>query len=460
MSNAAYAQAGALICGLLGLLFLWMRVCHHDPGSGWFAAGFLAVCTIFFFDLRLQPGFGVAHRGASLAGAIAVILLGFGLIDFLAPALRRPMLWRIALAAPPLLAILWLPFGALPRVLAHALVAASLIVMAIAAAQATRREPGAGLRLITVALLLHPTCLIAFVLTGVDPYQLRYLLIVPVGVLGATLFAVNLTRARTRLEAELAARVAAQRELAELNASLEQQVEQRTAALHEIIEGLESFNRSISHDLRGPLGGIAAATRMAVDAAERGDLASVKRLLEPIADQAEALTRLVADLLALARVDDARLELRRVDLRMCVEEALAQLRIGGAEAQHVRVGELPTVDADPGLVRQLFVNLLGNAIKFSRGSQPRPEVEVGLGAQDGQTVVFVRDNGVGFDEAQAGRLFKPFQRLHGRGFEGHGIGLSIVRRIVERHGGKLWVRASPGQGATFFFSLGSGSRAR
>ncbi|MGA0612170.1 sensor histidine kinase [Caldimonas sp. KR1-144] len=460
MTNAAYAQAGAVICGLLGLMFLWMRACHRDPGSGWFAAGFTLVCTIFFFDLRLQPGGTSAHRGASLAGALAVMLLGFGLIDFLAPTLRRPMRWRVALAAPLLLAIGWLPVGPLPRVLAHALVAMSLIVMAMAAACATRREPGAGFRLITVALLLHPACLFAFVVAGVDPYQLRYLLIVPVGVLGATLFAVNLTRSRARLETELAARVAAQRELAELNASLEQQVEQRTAALHEIIEGLESFNRSVSHDLRGPLGGIALATRMAVEAADRGDLAAVRRLLEPVAEQAEALTRLVSDLLALARVDDVRLSLARVDLHASVEEALAQLRLGGAEAHWVRVGALPTVDADPGLVRQLFVNLLGNALKFSRGSQPRPEVEVGLGAHEGQTVVYVRDNGVGFDESHAERLFKPFQRLHGRAFEGHGIGLSIVRRIVERHGGKLWVRAAPGRGATFFFSLGPGSHAR
>lgn len=126
----------------------------------------------------------------------------------------------------------------------------------------------------------------------------------------------------------------------------------------------------------------------------------------------------------------------------------------------MRVGALPTVDADPGLVPLLFVNLLGNALKFSRGSQPRPEVEVGLGAQEGQTAVYVRDNGVGFDETHAERLFKPFQRLHGRAFEGHRIGLSIVRRIVERHGGRLWVRAAPGRGATFFFSLGPGSHAR
>lgn len=454
MGNAAFAQASALFCGLLGLMFLWAWVRHRDPGSNWLAAGFLAVCGIYLFDLRLQPVSDEAHRGASLFGAGAVLLHGIGLVAFLGRALPHPGRWRIALAVPLLAVIAWLPFGAPSRVMAHALVATSLIVMACATARATRVEPGAGLRLITVGLLLHPVCLAVLVLTGVDPYQLRYLLVVPVGVLGATLFAVSLTRARSRLEGELAARVAAQGELAALNASLEQQVEQRTASLHEIIEGLESFNRSVSHDLRGPLGGIALASRMAVEAAERGDLAAVKRLLEPVAEQAEALTKLVSDLLALARVDDTRLQLSRVELRDSVDEALTQLRLAGAPSHWVRVGELPAVEADAGLVRQLFVNLLGNALKFSRGSQPRPDVEVGLGAQEGQTVVYVRDNGIGFDESQAAKLFKPFQRLHGRAFEGHGIGLSIVRRIVERHGGRLWVRASPGQGATFFFSLG------
>jgi len=116
-------------------------------------------------------------------------------------------------------------------------------------------------------------------------------------------------------------------------------------------------------------------------------------------------------------------------------------------------GELPDLQADPALVRQVFANLLANGIKFS-GSAPQPRVEVGATrAPDGRTVFHVRDNGVGFTEDEGRELFVPFRRLHADRFEGHGIGLTIVRRIVDRHGGRVWAEGKPGEGATFFFSF-------
>ena len=115
---------------------------------------------------------------------------------------------------------------------------------------------------------------------------------------------------------------------------------------------------------------------------------------------------------------------------------------------------LPTVNGDPELLRQVFSNLIGNAIKFSNRSQ-RPQVEVATLARDGEQVFIVRDNGVGFDPAAAQRLFKPFQRLHDRSYEGFGVGLSIVKRIVDRHGGRVWAEGQPGQGASFYFTLGT-----
>ena len=114
---------------------------------------------------------------------------------------------------------------------------------------------------------------------------------------------------------------------------------------------------------------------------------------------------------------------------------------------------LPAVTADPGLLRQVFVNLLGNALKFTRDAVA-PQVEVGATSQHGQTVLYVRDNGVGFARESATRLFEPFQRLHGTHFQGSGVGLSIVKRIIERHGGRLWAESTPGEGSTFFFTLG------
>jgi signal transduction histidine kinase len=121
----------------------------------------------------------------------------------------------------------------------------------------------------------------------------------------------------------------------------------------------------------------------------------------------------------------------------------------------VRIGELSEVRADPALLRQVFVNLLSNAFKYTRRAQ-RPEIEVHLDMRGDERVFSVRDNGPGFDMARAGRLFDAFQRLHGSDeFEGSGVGLSIVQRIVQRHGGRIWAESEPGQGAVFYFTLGA-----
>jgi signal transduction histidine kinase len=167
---------------------------------------------------------------------------------------------------------------------------------------------------------------------------------------------------------------------------------------------------------------------------------------------------LVSALLSLARAGSAPLATRSVRLAAVVEDALAALRTGewhGAQVP-VLVGALPEVTVDPCLVRQIYVNLIGNAMKFCREAS-RPRVEVGAFQQEGREVLFVSDNGIGFDPARAPGLFEPFQRVHGARFGGHGLGLSIVRRIVERHGGRVWVRTRPGDGATFLFTLASDS---
>lgn len=114
--------------------------------------------------------------------------------------------------------------------------------------------------------------------------------------------------------------------------------------------------------------------------------------------------------------------------------------------------QMPTVRGDPELLRQVFANLIGNAVKFTAGS-PHPQVQISARTGDGQTVFEVRDNGIGFEPAAAPRLFKPFQRLHDHGYEGFGVGLSIVKRIIDRHGGRVWAEGRPGQGASFYFTL-------
>jgi len=285
--------------------------------------------------------------------------------------------------------------------------------------------------------------------------------------IGLTVLTAGLIRAHrqalreTAAAAEaLAAREQARAELQAANETLEQRVAARTRELRETIEGLESFNRSVSHDLRGPLGGIAGVAQLARAQVSGGNPAQAERLLDAIARQAEQSVRLVAALLALARAGDAQPQRTRVDSAALVEEVLAAARLDGCAQAHAKsseivvVGALPVVDADRELLRQAFANLVGNACKFA-ADVGRPLIEIGHAETERGPAFFVRDNGIGFAPQEAERLFKPFERLHGKRFDGFGVGLSIVRRIVEHHGGRVWAEGAPGQGATFWFTLPS-----
>ncbi|WP_428422489.1 ATP-binding protein [Methylibium sp.] len=263
-------------------------------------------------------------------------------------------------------------------------------------------------------------------------------------------------RAAEQLRIEVVERERVAAALRVANELLEQRVAARTAELRETIEGLESFNRIVSHDLRGPLGGIAGGARLARDYMVEGDSAKADHMLQLIAARATTTEQLVGALLALARASDATLKTEPVDMNRLVQEVIESLPFAGPATPVAVVSVLPQMDVDPVLVRQVFLNLIGNALKFANSGTPL-RVEVGADTGADGTVFFVRDNGVGFDADPTQRLFKPFQRLHGNQFEGFGIGLSIVRRIVERHGGKVWAESERGRGATFYFTFGSRS---
>jgi len=255
-----------------------------------------------------------------------------------------------------------------------------------------------------------------------------------------------------RLEIEVEERKRAAQELIVANETLEQRVLQRTAELHDVIEGLESFNRSVSHDLRGPLGGIAGAARLAQQFIANNEVDKAIKFLNVIATQAETTGQLVDALLALARASDTSLCLEPVDMQALAADVVESLLPAETPAP-VTIDALPSIHADRKLVRQVLVNLIGNALKFASGAA-QPRVHVGVASVRGTPTFFVRDNGVGFDAEKAHRLFKPFHRLHESRFEGSGVGLSIVKKIVERHGGKVWAESLPEQGATFYFSFG------
>jgi PAS domain S-box-containing protein len=217
---------------------------------------------------------------------------------------------------------------------------------------------------------------------------------------------------------------------------------------------LEGFSYSLSHDLRSPLTRIYAAAQVLDDSdCVRSDPKS-HFLIRTICEASEKMEELIEAILALSQVSRADLLLEEVDLTAIARETAAQLRLLDLE-RSVDFDIAPGLKAqgDPRLLKVVLENLLENAWKYS-GKVPQARIEVGVREEEGRRVYFVRDNGAGFDMSLAGRLFKPFQRLHGPGdYPGTGIGLATVQRIIQRHGGAVWAEGSPERGATIFFTL-------
>jgi len=268
------------------------------------------------------------------------------------------------------------------------------------------------------------------------------------------------------LEKELQAAAA----IRTLNLELENRVQQRTAELQFANEELESFSYSVSHDLRAPLRAIDGFSKMLLEDFDHQLPAEGQRYLKVIRQNTAHMTALIEDLLALSRLGRTAITKRRVSIGEIVCQAIEDLKPEQkGRMVEFAIGELPAHSADGLLVRQVFVNLLSNALKYTR---PREKAHIEIGATtvgslrdsgvipgdlvDPQArVYFVRDNGVGFDMKYADRLFSPFQRLHrSEEFEGTGIGLTTVQRIVRKHGGRVWVNAAIDRGAVFYFTLG------
>jgi PAS domain S-box-containing protein len=241
-------------------------------------------------------------------------------------------------------------------------------------------------------------------------------------------------------------------EVQRLNADLERRVAERTAALARSMDDLESFSYSVSHDLRAPLRALDAFGAMllekqVLDAEARGFLSSIRA-------SSQRMARLIDDLLALSQTGRRRVVRTDIDLAALGRSIIDELRVAqpGREVEFHAPAHLPA-HGDLQLVRALLQNLLDNAWKFS-ASREVARIELDSLIEDGATVYFVRDNGVGFDEAYVDKVFMPFQRLHRvDDYAGSGIGLASAKRIVLHHGGRLWATSVPGRGATFLFTL-------
>ena len=243
------------------------------------------------------------------------------------------------------------------------------------------------------------------------------------------------------------------KDLAKSEAELARRVAERTAELETANRELEAFTYSVSHDLRAPLRAIngfatllSATEMMALSPAGQG-------LLGRVVANATRMTQLIDDMLEFSRVTRATLKGTNVDLHGLAKGIAEELRDINPAAE-VEIGPLPAVNGDRAMLRQVLANLMGNALKYS-SKKDKPRIEIGTASSEGETVYFVRDNGAGFDMRYAGNMFKLFRRLHRESeFPGTGVGLVIVKRIIERHGGKVWAESTLGEGACFHFTLG------
>lgn len=441
----------ALLAGLC--LFLWKRLGYTS--AFWFATGYGISALGLLFGLALDV---ISQSTPPLfltsARFITTALFSTGLVKLagLDAVLERRWLSAIltTLVVGYLAGVAWQSDYA---GFAASILLAQMEVLVLFAVMAAR-QPNSGYALVCGALALFPLSALAYFLADMPIAQARLQAPAIYTLVTMTAFTVRMLRERAQV-------MDAQARLQAFNEELDAKVEARIKELEETVHYQDGFNRSVAHDLRGPIGAIAGYAQILVERLGEQDLSAIRQGLPLIANQAQGVVQTVNALLRLAKASDVKLNLTPTVMEQVVRSALRDVDSSQHDALAgvtISVQPLPTRVVDADLLKQLYTNLLGNAVKFTAG-RPGARVEVGCeSTTDGALVFFVRDNGAGFDPARAGRLFEPFVRLHGKAYEGTGVGLSICKRIIARHAGTIWAESQPNVGTTICFTLGTPER--
>jgi light-regulated signal transduction histidine kinase (bacteriophytochrome) len=236
--------------------------------------------------------------------------------------------------------------------------------------------------------------------------------------------------------------------------NLDNKVKERTIQLELVNKELEAFSYSVSHDLRTPLRAVIGYSIMLKEDFEGKLDAEGNRIISNIIINAKMMGQLIDDLLAFSRLGKKELALTHVDMQLLATSVVNELLQNELEKDYkITIGLLPAAEAEQGMIKQTLINLVSNAIKYS-SKKGNPEIEIGAVTEEARTIYYVKDNGTGFDMKYVGKLFGVFQRLHSQEeFEGTGVGLALVKRIIDKHNGEVWAEGQENIGATFYFSL-------